>query len=259
VKEERTDRISRRGGLDPLLGARAGPRWPRARARRRPQCGHCPGRLYRCLRVLSGHPGRTILFPPQGHTPPPRHPARAHGFPAREVRRTMRRTRCRGRRRRRGTACACGGASGGRCDGLRRACNQSRRRLVRSVRLWSGAGRRCAGTRARALVGPCRARSLSCRTKARCRRRGCRTCVSCVHVVIERIRFIFLFERSGGRARKTRLTAERAGWCAVAHRWTSCSPQCKGWTMPRLQKSAQVDRMVRYFLPVNHTAEQIPS
>lgn len=175
---KRTDRIFRRVGSDPLLGARAGPRWLRARARRRPQCGHCPVCPCRCLRVVPKHPARTT--PPQGHTPPPRHPARPHGFPAREVRHAMQRTRCRGRRRRRGTACACAGASGAHCDGRRRASSQSRPQLARSARLWSGAGRRCAGTRARALVGPCRARSLSCRTKARCRRRGCRTCVLCV-------------------------------------------------------------------------------
>ena len=158
----------------------------------------------------------------------------------------MRRTQCRGCRRRRGTACAGGGASGARCDGRHRASNRSRRHLAHSARLLSGAGRCCAGTRARALVGPCRARSLSCRSKARCQRRGCRTCMLCVHV-IEGIHFILFFssERGGSGTSKIRLTAERAGWCAVPHRWTSCPPQRESVTIPRLQKSVQVDRTVQ--------------
>ena len=173
-KEEGTDRRFRRVGLDPLLGARAAPRWPRARAHRRLQCGRCPCNL--CLLIRT--PTKRRAHPaPQGHTPRPRRPAQTRDSPARVARCTARRTLCRGGIRRRGTACGGDGASDGRCDGSRRASSQSPRCWVRSVRLWSGAGRRCVGIRARALGGPCRGRSRSCRSRARCRRRGCRTCV----------------------------------------------------------------------------------
>jgi hypothetical protein len=178
-----TNHIFRCAGLALLLGARAGPRWLRARSRRRPPCGHCPCmcRRRRHIRIPTTRrrrcPARAAA--PQGHTTLPRRPARPRGSPARAARRTARRTRRRGGRRRRGTACGGGGASAGRSGGRPRASSQSRpgRRRGRTGRLWSGAGRRCGGTRARALGGPCRGRSPSCRSRARCRRRRCRTWV----------------------------------------------------------------------------------
>jgi len=176
-KRKGTDRRFRRVGLDPLLGARAAPRWPRARARRRLRCERCSCLFHRPRE-------RPTRPTPQGHTPRPLHPARPRDSPARAARCTARRTLCRGGTRRRGTACGGDGASDARCDGSRRASSQSPRWWVRSARLWLGAGRRRVGIRARALGGPCRGRSRSYRSRARCRRRGCHICSVCLCVCV---------------------------------------------------------------------------